>query len=121
VHCDAASASDTDWTQILHLYDHLYSLSPTPVIALNRAVAVGEVHGAAEALAEVNALDLPTYHLFHATRGDLLRRLGRHLESAAAYARAEQLAANETERRFLAEHVQTLRGSSPPQRGTTTA
>ena len=101
VHCDARTAADTDWGQILRLYDQLLAVSPTPVVALNRAVAVAEVHGPAAALAAVDPLDLAGYHLFHATRADLLRRLGRHDEAAAAYEAALALVGNAAERRFL--------------------
>jgi RNA polymerase sigma-70 factor (ECF subfamily) len=101
VHTDAASAEDTDWSQIIALYDQLLAVAPTPVVALNRAVAIGEVHGPAAALALVDRLDLDTYYPFHATRADLLRRLDRHPEAAAAYARAAALAPTEAERDFL--------------------
>ena len=106
VHSDAPTAADTDWGQILQLYDQLLALAPTAVVALNRAVAVAEVHGPAPALAAVDALDLGGYHLFHATRADLLRRLGRHHEAAAAYDAALDLAGNAAERRFLEERRQ---------------
>jgi RNA polymerase sigma-70 factor (ECF subfamily) len=109
VHSDAATAADTDWGQILQLYDHLLAISPTPVVALNRAVAVAEVGGPGPALAAVERLDLAGYHLFHATRADLLRRLGRHEEAAAAYDQALDLATNTAERRFLEERRRTLR------------
>jgi len=108
VHSDAAGAEGTDWPQILQLYDHLFTLSPTPVVALNRAVAVAEVHGPAVALAEVDAVDLTGYHLFHATRADLLRRLSRHEEAAEAYGHALDIAINATERRFLEERRRSL-------------
>jgi RNA polymerase sigma-70 factor, ECF subfamily len=101
VHSDAAAAQLTDWRQILALYDQLLALTPTPVVALNRAVALAEVVGAEQALAEVDALNLPQYHLFHSTRGALLRRLGRPAEAAQAYAAAAAISANETERAFL--------------------
>ena len=101
VHSDAATAAETDWAQILQLYDHLLALSPTPVVALNRAVAVAEVEGPGPALAAVDRLDLGGYHLFHATRAELLRRLGRDVEAAAAYDEALALATNAAERRFL--------------------
>jgi len=101
VHADAASIRSTDWDQILALYDQLFALSPTPVVALNRAIALGEVRGSAAALALVDDLDLDGYHLFHATRADLLRRLGRTDEAARAYARAAGLAPGDTERAFL--------------------
>ena len=108
VHSDAATATDTDWGQILQLYDQLLAFSPTAVVALNRAVAVAEVHGSAVALVAVDALDLGGYHFFHATRADLLRRLGRHHEAAAAYDAALDLVGNEAERRFLEEQRQNL-------------
>ena len=101
VHTDAATADQTDWSQIVALYDHLLALAPTPVVALNRAVAIGEVWGPAVALALVDELDLDHYHPFHATRADLLRRLGRDGEATAAYARAAALAPTDGERDFL--------------------
>ena len=101
VHSDAPPAADTDWAQILALYDQLLAVSPTPVVALNRAVALAEVKGPAAALAEIDGLDLGGYHLFHSTRADLLARLGRHAEAAAAYDTAHDLASNAAERAFL--------------------
>ena len=101
VHADAATFEQTDWPQIVALYDQLLAIAPTPVVALNRAIAIGEVDGAAAALAIVDALDLDGYHPFHATRADLLRRLGHHGEAAAAYERAAELAPTEAEREFL--------------------
>ena len=101
VHTDAASAEETDWPQILALYDQLLAIAPTRVVALNRAIAVGEVEGASAALALVDELELENYHSFHATRADLLRRLGRDREAAAAYERAAELAPSEAERDFL--------------------
>jgi RNA polymerase sigma-70 factor (ECF subfamily) len=90
VHADAATVDQTDWSQIVALYDQLLAVAPTPVVALNRAIAIaiGEVQGADAALALVDELELDTYHPFHATRADLLRRLGRNSEAAAAYERA---------------------------------
>jgi RNA polymerase sigma-70 factor (ECF subfamily) len=108
VHTDAPSAADTDWWQILQLYDQLVVLSPTPIVALNRAVAVAEVHGPAEALVAVDALDMDGYHLFHATRADLLRRLGREHEAAYAYDAALALVGNGAERRFLERRRRSL-------------
>src|SRR5213079_590769 len=87
-HADAATFEQTDWSQIVALYDQLLAVTPTPVVALNRAIAIGEVQGPAAALALVNELDLDNYQPFHATRADLLRRLGRDSEAAAAYERA---------------------------------
>ncbi len=101
VHADAATIDETDWSQIVSLYDHLLALAPTPVVALNRAIAIGEVQGAAAALTLVDELDLDNYHPFHATRADLLRRLGRDSEAAAAYERAAEMAPIEVEREFL--------------------
>jgi RNA polymerase sigma-70 factor (ECF subfamily) len=101
VHTDAPTAADTDWSQILRLYDQLFVLAPTPIVALNRAVAVAEVHGPVAGLAAMEALDLDAYHLLHAARADLLRRLDRHQEAAAAYDMAINLAGNDVERRFL--------------------
>jgi RNA polymerase sigma-70 factor (ECF subfamily) len=101
VHSTAATAAETDWRQVVALYDILMGLTPTPVVALNRAVAVAEVSGAAEALRLVDELDLDSYHLFHATRADLLRRLGRDADAAAAYDTALALAGNEADRAFL--------------------
>ena len=98
VHTDGEA---TDWAQVLALYDQLIRLVPTPIVALNRAVAVAEVHGPAAALAVVDGLDLPGYHLLPATRADLLARLGRTAEAAAAYGEAMALAVNDTERAFL--------------------
>src|SRR5439155_23979710 len=88
VHADAATMEKTDWPQIVALYDHLLMIAPTPVVALNRAIAVGEVQGAARALVLVDDIALESYYPFHATRADLLRRLDRRREAAAAYERA---------------------------------
>jgi RNA polymerase sigma-70 factor (ECF subfamily) len=101
VHSDAPTAAATDWLQILQLYNQLLSLAPSPVVALNRAVAVAEVEGPDAALALVNRLDLGQYHLFHAIRADLLRRLGRNLEAATAYDAAIARTENAAERTFL--------------------
>jgi RNA polymerase sigma-70 factor (ECF subfamily) len=101
VHADAATTELTDWAQIVALYDQLLAIAPTPVVALNRAVAIGEMHGPAAALALVDELDLDTYHPFHATRADLLQRLGRIAEANAAYRRAADLAPTDAEREFL--------------------
>ena len=114
VHADAATADQTDWPQILALYDQLLAMAPTPVVALNRAIAVGEVHGPAAALALVEELDLDNYHPFHATRADLLHRLGRDAEADGAYQSAAELAPTDAEREFLRRGGRTARGSLPP-------
>jgi RNA polymerase sigma-70 factor (ECF subfamily) len=101
VHSDAPSAADTDWRQILQLYDQLLDVAPGPIAALNRAVAVAEVQGPHAALRLVDALDLPRYYLFHAIRADLLRRLGRPTEAAEAYDSAIACTDNAAERAFL--------------------
>jgi RNA polymerase sigma-70 factor (ECF subfamily) len=101
VHSDAATAADTDWGQILALYDQLMVVAPSPVAALNRAVAVAEVHGPEAALGVLGDLPLERYYLFHAIRADLLRRLGRDADAALAYDAAIELAGNAAERAFL--------------------
>jgi RNA polymerase sigma-70 factor, ECF subfamily len=111
VHSDAPAATATDWGQILALYDQLLALTPTPVVALNRAVAVAEVEGPEAALALVDGLDLDGWHLFHAIRADLLRRLGRDGEAALAYDAAIALAQNTAERAFLEGRRRSLAGA----------
>ena len=101
VHADAATFEETDWSQILALYDQLLALAPTPVVALNRAIAIGEVEGPAAALELVDELDLESYYPLHATRADLLQRLGRASEAATEYERAAALAPTEAERDFF--------------------
>jgi RNA polymerase sigma-70 factor, ECF subfamily len=101
VHAEAPTVEETDWAQIVALYDALLTFAPTPVVALNRAIAIGEVQGPAAALDLVDELDLDNYHPFHATRADLLRRLGRNRDAAAAYARAAAIAPTNAERKFL--------------------
>jgi RNA polymerase sigma-70 factor (ECF subfamily) len=114
VHADAALATDTDWRQILALYDQLMIVAPTPVVALNRCVALAEAEGPAAALRQLDAMDaigqpgLDSYHLFHAARADLLRRLGRPAEAASAYSAAIERAGNETERSFLIRQRDSL-------------
>jgi RNA polymerase sigma-70 factor (ECF subfamily) len=108
VHSDAPTTAATDWSQILQLYDQLFSLTPSPVVALNRAVAVAEVDGSQAALTLVDDLDLDGYHLFHAIRADLLRRLGRHTEAATAYEAAIARTGNASERAFLQRRRQAL-------------
>ncbi|MDO3702848.1 RNA polymerase sigma factor [Micromonospora sp. C28SCA-DRY-2] len=109
VHSAAPDAAGTDWAQILALYDQLRAYLPGPVVALNRAVALAEVAGPAAALAEVERLDLGSFHVFHAVRADLLRRLGRAGEAAVAYRRAAELAGNAAERDFLTRRAVTVR------------
>jgi RNA polymerase sigma-70 factor (ECF subfamily) len=94
---------DTDWSQIVALYDQLVRLDPSPIVALNRAIAIAELDGPEVALAAVDRLDdtLAGYHAYHATRADLLRRLGRDRESRAAYDRAIELAGNTAETAYL--------------------
>ncbi|MFF7930223.1 sigma-70 family RNA polymerase sigma factor [Streptomyces sp. NPDC007940] len=104
VHSDAP----TDWGQVHRLYDQLMALAPSPVVALNRAVAVAETEGPARALALVDALDLDGYHVLHAVRADLLRRLGRAAEAADAYAKAAELTGNPAERTYLEHRRRTL-------------
>ncbi|MBZ5554615.1 MAG: RNA polymerase sigma factor [Acidobacteriia bacterium] len=105
VHCQAARAEDTDWPRILSLYDLLERVQPSPIVMLNRAVAVAMVQGPRPALAIMDALaaagDLDHYHLLHAARADLLRRLGSSLEAAESYKQALALVTNDSERRFL--------------------
>jgi RNA polymerase sigma-70 factor (ECF subfamily) len=108
VHTSAAEARDTEWTQIASLYDQLYAISPTPIVALNRAVAVAEVDGPQVALALVDELDLDGYHAWHATRADLLRRLGRTNEARSAYDAAIAATENEAERAYLARRRSQL-------------
>jgi RNA polymerase sigma-70 factor (ECF subfamily) len=101
VHSDAARAADTDWGQILRLYDQLLAIDPGPVVRLHRAVALAEVEGPAAALHAVDGLDLGRYHPYHAVRADLLRRLGRDAEAVHAYDAAIAGTGNEVERAFL--------------------
>ena len=108
VHSDARSVTTTDWTQILALYDRLYASARTPVVALNRAIVLAEVEGPADALVLVDALDLDTYYLWHATRADFLARLGRLSESRAAYDEALSRTANDAERALLARRRDAL-------------
>jgi RNA polymerase sigma-70 factor (ECF subfamily) len=115
VHCRAATAGETDWPEILRLYDRLARVHPSPVVALNRAAAVAMVHGPEPALALIDAIaasgDLDDHHLMHSARADMLRRLGRFGEAIASYSRALELAGSAGERRFLEgrlREVQTL-------------
>jgi len=108
VHSDAPSVEETDWRQIVLLYDQLLALAPSPIVALNRAVAVAEVAGPGSALALVDGLDLGDYYLFYAIRADLLRRLGRDAEAASAYEAALARTENAAERAFLRRRLLSL-------------
>jgi RNA polymerase sigma-70 factor (ECF subfamily) len=110
VHCDADSFEATDWPQIVALYDHLHSVMPTPVVALNRAIAIAEIEGPGAALTTLDAIapDLDNYHLMHAARGTMLRRLGRRDAARAAFERAAHLAWTEANRQFLAQQIEEL-------------
>ena len=108
VHSDAPSAAHTDWRQILAIYDQLMIIAPSPVVALNRAVAVAETGGTDRALQLVDAIDLPQYYLLHAVRADLLRRLGRTADAASAYQMALEKCENAKEREFLKRQCQSL-------------
>ena len=108
VHSDAPTAAQTDWAQILALYDQLTAIMPTPVVALNRCVAVAETRGPAAALELVDQLNLDSYHLYHSTRADLLRRLGRTHAAAAAYDQAIARTANHAEQAFLQHQRDSL-------------
>ncbi|WP_327690294.1 RNA polymerase sigma factor [Streptomyces tubercidicus] len=108
VHSDAPTAATTDWWQIRELYDQLLVLDPSPVVALNRAVAVAEVEGPEAALTLVDGLPLDRYHVFHAIRADLLHRLHRNAEAAQAYEKALARTDNTAERHFLQRGLQAL-------------
>jgi RNA polymerase sigma-70 factor (ECF subfamily) len=114
-HCQAAQAEDTDWLQIVRLYDLLERVQPSPIIALNRAIAVAMLAGPRTGLAIIDALaatgDLDEYHLLHAARADLLRRIGSKMEAAKSYERAFALATNESERRFLERRLREVQPS----------
>jgi len=112
LHCRAARAEDTDWPQIVRLYDVLERLQPSPIVSLNRAVALAMANSPEAALAIIDGLaassDLDSYHLLHAARADLLRRLGSAAEAAQSYGRALELAANHSERRFLERRLREM-------------
>jgi RNA polymerase sigma-70 factor (ECF subfamily) len=118
VHCRAARPEDTDWREIVRLYDQLESMQPSPIVSLNRAVAVAIIDGPGPALAILDRLiaagELDQYHLLHATRADLLRRLGSFAEASASYERALALVTNDSERRFLERRLEEVRPSSGP-------
>ncbi len=119
VHSDAPSGTETDWRQILALYDQLLVFDASPVVGLNRAVALSEVEGPAAGLAAVDGLPLESYYLFHAVRADLLRRSGRHAEAAIAYESALARTDNEAERAFLERARAAMTGGTdrPPKTG----
>ncbi|MCU1233090.1 MAG: polymerase sigma-70 factor2C subfamily [Candidatus Solibacter sp.] len=110
VHCQAARAEDTDWPQIVRLYDVLVEVQPSPVVRLNRAVAVAMAEGAEAGLALIDELagELEDYHLFHAARADLLRRAGRFVEAGESYAKALALVTNDSERRYLEKRAREV-------------
>jgi len=112
VHCQAERAEDTDWPRIVRLYNQLKRLQPSPIVSLNRAVAIAMVDGPRSGLALIDALatsgDLDGYHLLHAARADLLRRLGSSSEAAKSYTRALELVTNESERRFLEKRLREV-------------
>jgi RNA polymerase sigma-70 factor (ECF subfamily) len=110
VHTDVRDIRDTDWSQVVALYDQLARVDPSPIVRLNRAIAVAELDGPEVALAEVSGLPLEGYHIFHATRADLLRRLGRSEQSRAAYDRAIELAGNTAETAYLIRRRDQLAG-----------
>lgn len=112
VHSVAATIAETDWHSILVLYDQLQAIAPSPIVTLNRAVAVAEVEGAEAGLALLDGLDLDNYHLFHAARADLLQRLGRRTEAARAYEMARATATNPVERAFLESRLAVLLSST---------
>jgi len=116
LHCQATRAEDTDWPQIVRLYDLLEQLQPSPIISLNRAVAVAMVRGPNPALAIIDTLsaskDLENYHLLHAARADLLRRMGSMAEAAKSYARALSLVTNDSERRYLERRLREVQHPS---------
>jgi len=110
VHCDAGSLEATDWRQIVVLYDQLISVMPTPIVTLNRAVAIAELRGPEDAITTLDeiASDLENYHLLHAARGTMLRRLGRRGEARAAFERAASLASTDADQRFLTGQIEEL-------------
>ncbi len=115
VHCKAVCAADTDWAEIVRLYDQLMVVQPSPIVSLNRAVAIAMAKGPREGLAAMDSLaatsDLNNYHLFHAARADFLRRLGSNEEAAKNYSRALELATNESERRFLERRLREVQSA----------
>ncbi len=118
VHSDAPTAAETEWNQILALYDQLLMFTPTAVVALNRAVAVAEVHGPRKALELIDGLSLAEYYLYHAIRADLLRRLGQPYVATAAYQAAIDRTDNAAEIRFLKSRIAAIRTRSTPNNQT---
>lgn len=114
-HCKARRPEDTDWAQIVRLYDRLERLSPSPIISLNRAVALAMAEGVGPALVVIDSLagELEDYHLLHAARADLLRRIGSGVEAAKSYERALALVTNESERRFLERRLREVQTTKP--------
>ena len=108
VHTSARDVRDTDWSQVVALYDQLAAIDPSPIVALNRAVALAELDGPEVALAMVDRLDLSGYHAYHATRADLLRRLGRTADARTAYEPAIELATNTAEIAYLSRRRDQL-------------
>jgi RNA polymerase sigma-70 factor (ECF subfamily) len=121
VHSAAADVADTDWRQIVQLYDQLFSVTPSAVVALNRAVAVAELDGPHVALSLVEGLDLSGYYLFHAVRADLLRRSDRLYEAVEAYTAALTLTENEREQAFLSDRIRAVRDGRLDEPGETPA
>jgi RNA polymerase sigma-70 factor (ECF subfamily) len=108
VHTDALDASMTDWSQVVQLYDQLLALQPSPIVELNRAVAVAELDGPEVALSVIDRLDLATYHPWHVARAELLRRLQRYAEARESYDRALELTGNDAERAHLRKRRDSL-------------
>jgi len=122
VHCKAARSEDTNWREIVQLYDRLERVEPSPVISLNRAVAIAMAEGPDAALAIINRLsddgDLENYHLLHAVRADLLRRIGSRNEAAKSYLRAIELVTNEQERSYLQQRLREVEGGPTESNNT---
>ena len=111
-HCKAVRAEDTNWREIVRLYGDLERLEPSPIVSLNRAAAIAMAQGPRAGLTMIDALtaggDLDNYHLFHAARADLLRRLGSREEAAKSYGRALELVTNDRERRYLQRRLREI-------------
>ena len=119
-HCRAKRAEDTDWRRIVRLYDLLDALQPSPIVSLNRAVAVAMLEGPEAALDLMDELssELEDYHLLHAARADLMRRLGQHSQAAENYRLALALVTNDSERRFLERRLEEVQRASHPSVST---